>query len=232
MRIFVPASSGADSSYLLYRVLSDYDGEVVARIMRCDATTEDMENVRHVHAWLKSNVRDFDFGYAEYEAESCNLGMLANMEHNFGLMANHHKCDLIVTGHNTYNWSQSNWFFQTDDPIEKFYEKDMPYGWAVHYTLRNTWDGPIDWVFMNRKSRPIGRWEIWENLPDELKSIVYVCDCGVCNKCKLKKLYRRMKAKGFTAEQIDDEIQKQGKYGRYYCSETNVENRHAAYINM
>ena len=184
MKIFVPASSGADSSYLLYRVLSDYDGEVVARIMRCDATTEDMENVRHVHAWLKSNVRDFDFGYAEYEAESCNLGMLANMEHNFGLMANHHKCDLIVTGHNTYNWSQSNWFFQTDDPIEKFYEKDMPYGWAVHYTLRNTWDGPIDWVFMNRKSRPIGRWEIWENLPDELKSIVYVCDCGVCNKCK------------------------------------------------
>ncbi len=62
MKIFVPASSGADSSYLLYRVLSDYDGEVVARIMRCDATTEDMENVRHVHAWLKSNVRDFDFG--------------------------------------------------------------------------------------------------------------------------------------------------------------------------
>ncbi len=53
MKIFVPASSGADSSYLLYRVLSDYDGEVVARIMRCDATTEDMENVRHVHAWLK-----------------------------------------------------------------------------------------------------------------------------------------------------------------------------------
>lgn len=232
MKIFVPASSGADSSYLLYRVLSDYDGEVVARIMRCDATTEDMENVRHVHAWLKSNVRDFDFGYAEYEAESCNLGMLANMEHNFGLMANHHKCDLIVTGHNTYNWSQSNWFFQTDDPIEKFYEKDMPYAYTPHYTLRDTWDGPIDWILMNRKSRPIGRWEIWENLPDELKSIVYVCDCGVCNKCKLKKFYRKMKAKGFTAEQIDDEIQKQGKYGRYYCSETNVEDRHAAYINM
>ena len=52
MKIFVPASTGSDSSYLLYRVLSDYDGEVVARIIRFDATIEDMENVRHVHAWL------------------------------------------------------------------------------------------------------------------------------------------------------------------------------------
>ena len=232
MKIFVPASSGADSSYLLYRVLSDYDGEVVARIMRCDATTEDMERVRHVHAWLKSNVRDFDFGYAEYEKQVYGDQMLSNMEHNFGLMANYHKCDLMITGHNTYNWSQSNWFFQTDDPIEKFYEKDMPYAYTPHYTLRDTWDGPIDWILMNRKSRPIGRWEIWENLPDELKSIVYECDCGVLNKCKLKKLYRKMKAKGFTAEQIDDEIQKQGKYGKYYCSETNVEERHLAYQDL
>ena len=41
-----------------------------------------------------------------------------------------------------------------------------------------------------------------------------------------------MKAEGYTAEQIDDEIQKQGKYGRYYCSETKVEARHSAYEMM
>ena len=232
MKIFVPASTGSDSSYLLYRVLSDYDGEVVARIIRFDATIEDMENVRHVHAWLKSNVRDFDFRYAEYEEMVYEKQTIASKEHNYGLMANHHKCDLIITGHNTYNWSHSNWFFQSDDPIEKFYEKDMPYGRIAHYTLRDTWDGPIEWVFMNRKSKPIGRWEIWENLPSELKDIVYVCNCGSCIKCKLKKFYRKMKAEGYTAEQIDNEIQKKGKYGRYYCSETKVEERHSAYEMM
>ena len=121
MKIFVPASTGSDSSYLLYRVLSDYDGEVVARIIRFDATIEDMENVRHVHAWLKSNVRDFDFRYAEYEEMVYEKQTIASKEHNYGLMANHHKCDLIITGHNTYNWSHSNWYWQTNDPIEKFY---------------------------------------------------------------------------------------------------------------
>ena len=154
------------------------------------------------------------------------------MEYTFGLLAKYHNCDLMITGHNTYNWSQSNWFFQTDDPIEKFYDKDMKFVWTPHYHLRYSWEGPVHWIFMNRETRPIGRWEIWENLPDEMKSIVFVCDCGTCLKCRLKKFYHKMKAEGFTAEKIDDEIQRQGKYGKYYCSETNVEDRHSAYINM
>ena len=174
-KIFVPCSTGADSACLLYNVLSNYEQPVVARMLHHDSDTRQLEKIRDVHKWLSYNVRSFDFNHAEFESgkfineNTC----LPNMEYTFGLLAKYHNCDLMITGHNTYNWSQSNWFFQTDDPIEKFYDKDMKFVWTPHYHLRYSWEGPVHWIFMNRETRPIGRWEIWENLPDEMKSIVF-----------------------------------------------------------
>ena len=237
MKIFVPASCGSDSTYLLYKVLTEYDGEVIARIMRTDTTYEDMMTLSKVHSWLKNNVRNFDFSFAEFEREVYpGGGVLPNMASNFGRMAKHHDCDLIALGYNAFNWSHSNWYWQTNDPIEKFYEKGMPYGnfepQRDHSPLRDYWDGPIEWPVMSRSSEPIGRFQVWENLPNELKSIVYICSCGKCNKCLSGKFYRKMKAEGHTAQKIDDEIQRLGRYGKYYCSETISSESNIAYRHL
>jgi hypothetical protein len=230
MKIFVPASSSSDSSYLLYKVLTETTDHVITRIFHLDASAEDLTQHRLVCEWLRNNVRDFDFGFAEYEVSEAD-DLMSNKEHTIGTMAVRHKCDMIFAGYNTYNWSHSNWYFQTKEPIDHFYAEDNKYCRISHSAIKKSCVTPIDWPFMNRTSKPLGRWQIYENLPVELKTLISTgCDkCGKCFKCYCKKWYFEKKSEGFTAEQIDDLIMKGGKYGKYWTPESTPKDRHNAY---
>ena len=156
---------------------------------------------------MRENVRDFDFGLSEFEdrASDVMLETVRSKNYNVALLSETHKVDLICLGINTYNWSHATWYFQTREPIDNFYAKDNRYSRVDHSILRDYTDIPIDWPLMNRKTKPMGRWQTWETIPQELQKLVSMCPCGECSKCKCWDWYSKKKNEGFSAEESDYE---------------------------
>jgi len=243
MKIFIPASSTTDSTALLYHVLKNTDHEVISRIIRVDTGGEDLEQHPYTCGWLKDNVRDFDYGYSESEKIKYK-NIVDDVHYNMALLANQFKVDCIYMGYNSFNWSQSNWFFNTDTTLEDFYRHDNKFirPRSGHLALSDNTDIPIYWPFMNRDSKPMGRWETFETIPTELRKLTSSgCNrCGHCNYCKVRYMYYLLKKAGRTTEEIDDLIQKAGRYGKYFNPNDldynggvgNVQNRNRAFINL
>ncbi|MEK9695298.1 MAG: hypothetical protein VW270_06005 [Candidatus Poseidoniales archaeon] len=233
MKVFAAASSSSDSTYLLYKLLTETTDDIVSRILHLDASDHDLEQYPIVCNWLRENVRDFDFDFAEFEdrADDTKLETIRSKLYNVALLSEMHDVDLICMGYNTYNWSPSNWYFQTTEAIEKFYERGNLYTRLDHSIFRDYTDIPIDWPLMSRETKPMGRWQTWESIPQELQRLVSICPCGECSKCKCWEWYNKKKQEGFSAEELDDLIMKEGKYGKYYTKDSIKETRHNAYGN-
>jgi len=232
MKIFAATSSSSDSIAMLYKLLTETTDDIISRILRLDASDQDVAQYPIICNWLKKNVRDFDFDFAEFEdhSEDNKSQTIRLKNYNVALLSEMHNVDLICLGINTYNWSQSTWYFQTTEPIENFYKRGNPYYRVDHSILRDYTDIPIEWPFMNRKDKPMGRWETWELIPKELQKLVSLCPCGKCSKCKCWEWYNEKKKEGFSAIELDDIIMKEGKYGKYFTKESNPETRHIAYV--
>lgn len=232
MKVFAATSSSSDSVFMLYKLLTETTDDIISRILRLDASDQDLEQYPIVCNWLKENVRDFDFGFAEFEDhdDDTKLETIRSKNYNVALLSETHNVDLICLGNNTYNWSHATWYFQTTEPIENFYRRGNPYYRVDHSILRDYTDIPVEWPLMSRKDRPIGRWETWELIPKELQNLVSLCPCGKCSKCKCWEWYNEKKNEGFSAEELDDLIMKEGKYGKYFTEESNPETRHIAYV--
>lgn len=232
MKIFAATSSSSDSIAMLYKLLTETTDDIISRILRLDASDQDLEQYPIVCNWLKENVRDFDFGFAEFEDhdDDTKLETIRSKNYNVALLSETHNVDLICLGNNTYNWSHATWYFQTTEPIENFYRRGNPYYRVDHSILRDYTDIPIEWPFMNRKDKPMGRWETWELIPKELQKLVSLCPCEKCSKCKCWEWYNEKKKEGFSAIELDDIIMKEGKYGKYFTKESNPETRHIAYV--
>jgi len=234
MKIFAATSSSSDSTYLLYKLLTETTDDIVSRIIRLDASDQDLSYYPIVCNWLKENVRDFNFGFSEFEDRSSDtmLETIRSKLYNIALLSEMHSVDLICMGYNTYNWSPSTWYFQTTEPIGSFYRRGNPYYRVDHSILRDYTDIPIEWPLMNRKDEPMGRWQTWELLPKELQNLISNCPCGKCNKCICWDWYNKKKKEGFSAIELDDIIMKEGKYGKYYTKDTIKETRHDAYADQ
>ena len=234
MRIFAATSSSSDSVAMLYKLLTETTHDVVSRILHLDASDQDLEQYPIVCGWLKENIRDFDYDFSEIEdrASDTMLETIRSKNYNVALLSEMHSVDLICFGINTYNWSHATWYFQTTEPIENFYAKDNLYSRVDHSILRDYTDISIDWPLMNRKTKPMGRWQTWETIPQELQKLVSMCPCRECAKCKCWDLYNKKKQEGFSAEELDDIIMKEGKYGKYYTKDSVTETRHDAYTDQ
>lgn len=234
MRIFAATSSSSDSVAMLYKLLTETTHDVVSRILHLDASDQDLEQYPIVCGWLKENIRDFDYDFSEIEdrASDTMLETIRSKNYNVALLSEMHSVDLICFGINTYNWSHATWYFQTTEPIENFYAKDNLYSRVDHSILRDYTDISIDWPLMNRKTKPMGRWQTWETIPQELQKLVSMCPCGECSKCKCWDWYDKKKQEGFSAEELDDLIMKEGKYGKYYTKDSITETRHNAYTDQ
>ena len=245
MKILIGASSTPDSVALLYNSLKNTDHEIITRIVKLDACNEDLDQYPLVCEWMYNNVRSFDYGFAEFERddqktkiEETYTNAATERLSVLAMCANYHNVDLIYLGFNTFNWSPSNWFFQTNESIEQFYTKDNPWYREInHYILKERTDASIDWPFMNRKSRPIGRWETFESIPIELRKLVSTgCNkCGTCFQCRARHLYYFLKKRGYTAEHIDDYIQRHCKYGKYFqpgTKKSDVSMRNNSFSNL
>lgn len=246
MRIFVPASASSDSSYLLYKTLVDYpNDEVITRISFIEAQDIEVEWKRHVCEWMYSNVRKFDYGVSEYDIcfeqgmEKLPLNDTPTRLHKTILsLADRFECDEIHWGWNTHNRPHSSWFYQSDNiSIDDFHLNGSKYQQfpSSHTMLVGR---KIHWPLMHDKSNrdsALGRWQIWEALPDELKDIVWTgcaTKCGRCWGCLTHKWYRYYKDRGMTAKDMDDLIMKRGEFGKYWHDDSKHENFKRAYLDM
>ena len=256
-RVFVPASASSDSAYLLYKLLTETDYEIITRIYVVEAWTDELYRHRVVCDWLYKNTRPFDFRQAEYEIDTGYglelepLNTYKRVLATSARLANDKKCDMIGFGYNLHNWSMSNWFFADNDQSnESFYDEDSEYNnidlnisRQTHFIIRQITDIPIYWPLMHDKSNrdsAFGRWQIWHNLPSELKPLVSIsCRsvsynndgslksvCGRCMDCVGHKWYN---SKTMTPKEIDDCIMKYGEYGKYWTKASNPSTRNRAY---
>ena len=227
MKIFAPTSSCADSVYLLYKLLSETTDDVISRILRLDASDQDLTQYPIVCNWLKENVRDFDFDFAEFEdrVEDNKSQTIISKWYTVALLSEMHNVDLISIGYNTYNWSPSNWHYHSSELTGNYYTRGNSYSRIDYSIVRDHTDIPIEWPLM-----PLGRCQTWELLPKELQKLVSHCSCGECPKCKCWNWYIKKKAEGLSAVELDDIIMKEGKYGKYYTKESTTRTRHTAYL--
>ena len=251
MKIFVPANSSQDSVYLLYKLLTETDDEIVTRCMAFDTKVYELVQYDLVCEWLSSNVRKFDSGIvetlppkipeikdpelrnSEVNGRKWHAQMHTQLDYNYAIECNKHNPDKYAIGFNTFNWHPTNFFFQSNQKVEEFYKKDNPWVPGRIGVFTDYVSIPIEWTLMN-ENFCIGRCETWDSIPEELQRLVSRCSCDkeTCGNCSSRKWFDRMKSEGMTAPEIDDLVMKKGKYGKYYTKESSVNNRHAAYINM
>jgi hypothetical protein len=263
---FVAASASADSVYLLYHVLTTTTDDVITRICFAEASSQEIDRKRKICDWLCENVRPFDHGISENEQvldsypnhirNNSHLILMASCSY----IAEKHKCDRMFVGFNNHNWSVTNWFYNSDENEEgneSFYDRSSEFHRSNNnytgnapsehlYIIRDFTKMPMIWPFMhNKKDKEsvMGRWEVYEKVPQELKSIMSkgcnhfkyrnnITDetCGKCWNCMSYKWYENWKSKGLAAKQIDDMIMREGKYGKYWVPETEWKNKTAAYL--
>jgi len=253
MKIFVPANSSQDSVYLLYKLLSETDDEIVTRCMAFDSKPYELKQYFPVCEWLSSNIRNFDYGIVEtlppeipetkdfysysgfIDGNNWYAPTHTQLDYNYAMECNKHRPDKYAIGFNTFNWHPTNFFFQANQKVEEFYKKDNPWvlgrvGVFMDYVLDSI---DIEWTLMN-ENFCVGRCEVWDSIPEDLQKLVVRCSCNKdkCGKCASRKWFERMKSEGMIASEIDDLVMKEGRFGKYYTKESSVLNRHAAYINM
>jgi len=246
MKVFAPANSSQDSVYLLYKLLTETDDEIVTRCIAMDTVEYELKQYGFVCEWLSSNIRKFDFGVSInvhppllsaldkviIKDNSWHSSIHTHFDYNYAKETNKHKPDKFVIGFNANNWHPSNWFFNANEKVEEFYRKDNPWVAGRYGVFTDYVSVPIEWPLMN-ENFCAGRYEIWELIPEELRKLVARCTCGKCFKCQSQKWYHHMKSEGKSAVEIDDLIMKEGKYGKYFKKQaSSVKSRHDAYINM
>ena len=234
MKVFAATSSSSDSIAMLYKLLTETTDDVISRILTLDASDQDLAQYPIVCNWLKKNVRDFNFDFSDIEdrAGDAMLETVRSKWYNVALLSEMYNVDLICIGYNTYNWSPSNWYFKSLEPVENYYMRGNSYSRIDYSIVRDYTDIPIEWPLMNHKTKHMGRWQTWELLPKELQNLVSHCPCGKCAKCKCREWYNKKKEEGFSAVELDNIIMKEGKYGKYYTKDSITETRHDAYADQ
>ena len=72
----------------------------------------------------------------------------------------------------------------------------------------------------------MGRWQTLETLPQELQSWFLAVHVESVANVNVENGIIKIKKEGFSAEELDDLIMKEGKYGKYYTEESIPQTRH------
>ena len=190
-------SGGVDSTGALYKILKDYDDDVVAhhihfknRERRWEAEKDAVDKML---PWLRKNVRDFEYSESTIEMDLRFIGWdIMHAMYIGGLVIESEKGKNIeryklVLGDNAEDFNSYQW----KSPIAQLLaiitslkhpqeSQDIPYLWQIMATITKQ--------------------DIWDLLPDFLKENIWGCrtpesdagkwvECGKCVTCRdLKKV--------------------------------------------
>ena len=200
-------SGGVDSTGALYKILKDYDDDVVAHHIHFknyqNRWKAEKKSVDKMIPWLRKNVRDFEYSESTIEMDLKFIG--------WDIMHAMYIGGLVIESEKRKDWKRKDrerYKLVLGDNEEDFnsYQWKTPIAQllAVMTSLKHpqeSQDIPYIWQIMAKTSKQ----EIWNLFPDFLKKNIWGCrtpesdvdkwvECGECVTCKdLKKV--RMKDK-------------------------------------
>ena len=232
MKILIPFSGGINSTYSLYRWLTETDADVIVRYSYEQFESEEynsreFKKLQEIIIFLKSEVRDFDFQMINWSVDyveermsirpgfssTFDYGSLKPRFESFPLWIKETCVDAITLG-----WSLENTATNGYD-LYRVYPESA--GVDIYLAgIRDLTPVPqgndFDWEDIS--SKMIGRFEQYESIPEELQSLVLKCDLNTCedNQCRIcayQRTYEKFISEGKTGRDFDLYCAKGGSYG-------------------
>ena len=232
-KILIPFSGGINSTYSVWRWLTETDVEVVARYSYEQFETEqynskEFKKLKDIVFFLKTKIRDFDFqtinwpkNYVEERVPirqgflrgTYDIGSIRPRFEGYPVWIKETGVDAISIGISLENTSTCGY-----DVLRKF-----PESAEVDIYLAGTPDlKPVptgdDFDYDEIAKTMMGRFEQYEKLPEELQSLALKCDLSTCDDdkcrdCAYQRTYEKFVSEGKTGRDFDLYCAKKGSYG-------------------
>ena len=240
MKILIPFTGGINSTYSMWKWLTETDDEIIARYgidkwypsyADKNHNNEELIRVQEIVLYLKSKVRDFTFEVTEWPVEynsdiqpirpgfkvgTIDVGRLFPRYDGMGSWAKELKPDAIVVGVSLENTSFDCGYGTLRRLIE---EAKVDIYLAGYPELTPVPQGDaFDWDDIS--SKMIGRWEQFEYIPKELRDMSIKCNLNTCTNtkcrdCAYQRTYNRFVSEGKTGRDFDLYCAKHGSYGAW-----------------
>ena len=206
MKIVIPFSGGVNSTYSLYRWLSETDADVLAyhsidRWESEEVNVEEFKRLEKVKDFLQQ-IRDFDFQTSEWPSKYVEQRIPIRPGFTKGLYD-------IGTLRPRYD-GYIKWCVESNADAISIGLAGMP-------DLTPVAKGAdFDWEEVSRNM--IGRFEQYESLPEELQKLTQrhnmsTCDDVHCRSCQYQRSYEKFVSDGKTGRDLDLFCAKHGCYG-------------------
>ena len=233
MKIVIPFSGGVNSTYSLYRWLSETDADVLAyhsidRWESEEVNVEEFKRLEKVKDFLQQ-IRDFDFQTSEWPSKYVeqripirpgftkglyDIGTLRPRYDGYIKWCVESNADAISIGLSLENTAMDCGYNTLRSVVEQdgvdIYLAGMP-------DLTPVAKGAdFDWEEVSRNM--IGRFEQYESLPEELQKLTQrhnmsTCDDVHCRSCQYQRSYEKFVSDGKTGRDLDLFCAKHGCYG-------------------
>jgi len=233
MKIIIPFSGGVNSTYSLYRWLSETDADVLAyhsidRWESEEVNVEEFKRLEKVKDFLQQ-IRDFDFQTSEWPSKyveqripirpgftngTYDIGILRPRYDGYAKWCVESNADAISIGLSLENTAMDCGYNTLRSVVEQdgvdIYLAGMP-------DLTPVAKGAdFDWEEVSRNM--IGRFEQYESLPEELQKLTQrhnmsTCDDVHCRSCQYQRSYEKFVSDGKTGRDLDLFCAKHGCYG-------------------
>tara|TARA_R100000008_G_C3534929_1_gene141423 strand:+ start:217 stop:825 length:609 start_codon:yes stop_codon:yes gene_type:complete len=186
-------SGGVDSTGALYKILKEYDDEVVAHhihfVNRENRWEAEKKSIDKMIPWLKTNIRDFEYSESTIKMDLNFIGwdIMHAMYIGGVVVANEktkspdYKKYKLVLGDNSEDFNSYQWKTPIAQLLSVMTSLEHP---------QESQDIPYIWQIMAKTSKQ----DIWNLLPTFLKENIWGCrrpiwddewvECGKCITCK------------------------------------------------
>lgn len=238
MKILIPFSGGVNSTYTMWRWLTETDCEIVARYATEEFEKDDtndaaIKKLKDIILFLKSETRDFVFEEINwtttYKKEyvpirkgfksTYNVGSIAPRYAGFYHWIKETNVDGLIHGASLENTATDYGYLGTKELGHRKIVEDA--GVDVYLTgKRDLSPVPVgdDFDLDAIIKELTGRFEQYEFLPDELKVLSRRCHTSTCKKrqcrdCAYWRTYERFVSEGKTGRDFDLYCAEKGSYG-------------------
>jgi len=237
LKILIPFTGGVNSTYSLWRWLTETDAEVVTRYAvdkwyNNEYNDSELDRIREIVIYLKSTIRDFEFELTEWPSNyvqelhpirpgfklgTWDVGKVRPRYEGYVKWQNETKTDGISIGLSLENTSMDCGYNILRSVVEQD-GMDIYLGGMPDLTPVAKGDD-FDWDYIS--SKMIGRFEQFEFLPKELRYMTIKCRMNnlpscvdtKCRDCAYQRTYEKWVDEGKTGRDFDLYCAKQGSYG-------------------
>ena len=234
LKILIPFTGGVNSTYSLWRWLTETDAEVVTRYAvdkwyNNEYNDSELDRIREIVIYLKSTIRDFEFELTEWPSNyvqelhpirpgfklgTWDVGKVRPRYEGYVKWQNETKTDGISIGLSLENTSMDCGYNILRSVVEQD-GMDIYLGGMPDLTPVAKGDD-FDWEEVSRNM--IGRFEQFDSMPEELRVLTHKCDISMCDDsncrpCAYQRGHESFIANGKSGRDFDLYCAKHGSYG-------------------